>query len=219
MDNNSCFISRFCLSWTILVGISPSFVCHGHYYLVNLTVLSVINNNGWYVSQFSLSWTCHVIGLYISQFILSWTLLVGISTGFVCRRQKWLVYQPVLSVMDNIGWYINRFCLSWTISVGISSRFVCRGQYWLVYHPVLSVMDNIGWYISQFCLSLTILVGLSPVFVCLFIGCLVKTRNYSILSLVFIASSFRVTEENIVFETVQSGPYSSFKCFLCSLWN
>ena len=25
--------------------------------------------------------------------------------------------------------------------------------------------------------------------------------------------SFRVTEENLVFETVQSGPYSSFKCF------
>ena len=38
-----------------------------------------------------------------------------------------------------------------------------------------------------------------------------------ILSLAFIASSFRVTEENLVFETVQSGPYSSFECFLCSL--
>ena len=49
-----------------------------------------------------------------------------------------------------------------------------------------------------------------------FIGCFVETRNYSILSLAFIASSFRVTEENIVFETVQSGPYSSFECFLCS---
>ena len=32
----------------------------------------------------------------------------------------------------------------------------------------------------------------------------------------FIASSFRVTEENLVFETVQSGPTSSFDCFLCS---
>ena len=50
-------------------------------------------------------------------------------------------------------------------------------------------------------------------------GCLVETRNYSILSLAFIASSFRVTEENLVFETVQSGPYSSFECFLCSLRN
>ena len=30
------------------------------------------------------------------------------------------------------------------------------------------------------------------------------------------ANSFRVTEENLVFETVQSGPYSSFECFLCS---
>ena len=32
--------------------------------------------------------------------------------------------------------------------------------------------------------------------------------------LAFIASSFRVTEENLVFETVQSG--STFECFLCS---
>ena len=49
-----------------------------------------------------------------------------------------------------------------------------------------------------------------------FISCFVETRNYSILSLAFIASSFRDTEENLVFETVQSGPYSSFECFLCS---
>ena len=33
-----------------------------------------------------------------------------------------------------------------------------------------------------------------------FISCFVETRNYSILSLAFIASSFRVTEENLVFE-------------------
>ena len=46
----------------------------------------------------------------------------------------------------------------------------------------------------------------------LFIGCLVGTRNYSILSLAFIASSFRVAEKNLVFETVQSGPYSCFEC-------
>ena len=43
----------------------------------------------------------------------------------------------------------------------------------------------------------------------LFKGCLVETRNYNILSLAFIASSFRVTEENLVSETVQSGTYSS----------
>ena len=48
----------------------------------------------------------------------------------------------------------------------------------------------------------------------LFIGCLFETRNYSILSLAFIASLFRVTEENLVFENVQSGPYSSLECFL-----
>ena len=52
-----------------------------------------------------------------------------------------------------------------------------------------------------------------------FIGCFFETRNYSILSLAFIASSFRVTEENLVFKTVQSGPYSSFECFLCSFRN
>ena len=46
-----------------------------------------------------------------------------------------------------------------------------------------------------------------------FISCLVETRNYSVLSLAFIASSFRVTEENLVFETVQSGPYSSLNVF------
>ena len=50
----------------------------------------------------------------------------------------------------------------------------------------------------------------------LFIGCLVETRNYRIRSVAFIASSFRVIEENLVFETVQSGPYSSIECFLCS---
>ena len=50
----------------------------------------------------------------------------------------------------------------------------------------------------------------------LFIGCFVEIRNYSLLSLAFVASSFRVTEENLVFETVQSGPYLSFDCFLCS---
>ena len=76
---------QHCLSLTTLVCISPSFVCRGQYYLVRLTVLSVMNNNGWYISQFSLSWTCRVIDLYISQFF---------------------------SVTDTIGWYINWFCLS-----------------------------------------------------------------------------------------------------------
>ena len=51
----------------------------------------------------------------------------------------------------------------------------------------------------------------------LVIGCLVETQNNSILSLVSISSSFKVTEENLVFETVQPGPYSSFEYFYCSL--
>ena len=38
------------------------------------------------------------------SFFLSWTNLVGISTGFVFSGQYWFLYQPVLSVMDNIGW-------------------------------------------------------------------------------------------------------------------
>ena len=51
-------------------------------------------------------------------------------------------------------------------------------------------------------------------------GCGVIQYMYNMsrvtINLAFIASSFRVTEENLVFETVQSGPYSSFECFLCS---
>ena len=31
--------------------------------------------------------------------------------------------------------------------------------------------------------------------------------------------NLEILEENLVFETVQSGPYSSFECFLCSLRN
>ena len=41
----------------------------------------------------------------------------------------------------------------------------------------------------------------------------VESWNYIILFLDSIASSSRVTEENLVFETVQSGPWSSFECF------
>ena len=45
------------------------------------------------------------------------------------------------------------------------------------------------------------------------IDCFVETRNYSIISLAFIANSFRVIEENLVFETVQSGPYFFLNVF------
>ena len=31
----------------------------------------------------------------------------GLSPCFVCRGQYWLVYHPVLSVMDSNGWYIS----------------------------------------------------------------------------------------------------------------
>ena len=55
--------------------------------------------------------------------------MVGISLIFVCLGQFRCVYDPVLSVVDNIGWYITWFCLSWTVMVGLSPS----GQSWLVY--------------------------------------------------------------------------------------
>ena len=45
------------------------------------------------------------------------------------------------------------------------------------------------------------------------IDCLVETLDYSMRSLSAIASSFGVTEENLLFETVQSGPTSFFRMF------
>ena len=165
-----------------LICISLNFFCHGHYWLVYQLVLSVVNKNDWYINRFCLSWTILVgisigfvcrgnNGWYIFQFCMSWTILVGISPSFICHGQYWLVYLPVLSVVDNIGWYITRFCLSWTILGGIFHGCVCRGQYWLVYHPVLSSVDSYGWYIlvgistALVCLSWTVMVGLSSSFV------------------------------------------------------
>ena len=57
--------------------------------------------------------------------------MVGIYPSFFSVMDKnWLVYQPVLSVVDkyswyfnNIGWYISRMCLAWTILVGKSTGF------------------------------------------------------------------------------------------------
>ena len=79
--------------------------------------------------------------------------MVGLSPKFVCHGQYWLLYLPVLSVVDNNGWHITHFCMSWT--------------YRCVYDPVLSVVDNIGWYITLFCLLWTVMVGIVPDFVCL----------------------------------------------------
>ena len=53
--------------------------------------------------------------------------MVGISLIFVCRGQFRCVYDPVLSVVDNIGWYITLFCMLWTVIVGIVPGFVCLG--------------------------------------------------------------------------------------------
>ena len=126
MDNIGWYISQFCLSLTILAGISP--------------VLSVVENIGW----------------YISRLCLSWTILVGISPSFVFRGQLWLVYIGWyincfgLFVMDSNGWFIFQFCPSWTIFVRILPSFVCHGQLWLEYIAVLSVADNIDWFIPPF---------------------------------------------------------------------
>ena len=54
--------------------------------------------------------------------------MIGLSPGFVCRGKYWLVYLPMLYVMNKNGWYIPLFCLLWTLMVGTSPRFFCRGQ-------------------------------------------------------------------------------------------
>ena len=116
VDNTGCYINRFCLSWTILVGKSPCFVCCEQYWLLYIPGLCAMNKTGCYITRF-----LSVIdnnGWYFSKFFLLWTKLAGISTGFVCRRQK---------------------------LVGISTFFVGRGQYWVVYFTDVSCLDNIGW--------------------------------------------------------------------------
>ena len=90
MDNTGCYINRFCLSWTILVGKSPCFVCREQYWLLYIPGLCAMNKTGWYITRF-----CPLL-----------TIMVGISPSFFCRGQNWLVYQPVLSVVDKNSWYI-----------------------------------------------------------------------------------------------------------------
>ena len=99
-----------------MVGISPSFVCHGQYWLIYLTVLSVMGNIDWYINVFFLP--CTII------FCLLWTVMVGLSPRFVCSGQNLLVYLQFLYVMDNSGWYVALICLSRTIMVGISPLFI-----------------------------------------------------------------------------------------------
>ena len=88
---------------------------------------------------------------------------------------------------------------------GKNVRFILMNQNFHMFRPMYSKQVFNIW----------IPFGLISVF----IGCLVETRNYSILFLAFIVSSFRVTEESLVFLSVQSDPCSSFQCFLCSLRN
>ena len=85
--------------------------------------------------------------------------MIGISTGFVCHGQYWLVYQSVLSAVDNKSWYFSQIFSvvdkNWLVYqpvlsvvdkiVGISTGVVGRGQYWVVYFTDVSCLDNIGW--------------------------------------------------------------------------
>ena len=77
-----------------------------------------------------------------------------------------MVYQPVLSAMDNIGWYITQF-LSVVDKISRNSNwFFLSWTKIVVFLPILSVIDNIGWYITEFCLSWTILFSTAHCFVC-----------------------------------------------------
>ena len=92
VDKNSWYINRFCRSWTILGGIFHGCVLLGQYWLVNQPFCF-------------LSWAV-MMGLS-PCFVCRGKILVGISPYVVCDEQKWLVYHPVLSVMDSNGWYIS----------------------------------------------------------------------------------------------------------------
>ena len=58
MNKTGWYITQFFLSWTVIVGISPSFF--------------VVDKIGWYINRIS----------------LLWTILVVISPGFVCYEKK-----------------------------------------------------------------------------------------------------------------------------------
>ena len=81
-----------------MVGKSHCFVCCEQYWLLYIPGLCAMNKTGWYITRFCLLWTV-MVGISPS-FFLSWTKLVGISTGLVCCEQYWLLYHPVLSVME-----------------------------------------------------------------------------------------------------------------------
>ena len=86
VDNTGCYINRFCLSWTILVGKSPCFVCCEQYWLLYIPGLCAMNKTGWYITRFCPLWTI-MVGIS-PRFFCCGQKLVGISIGFVCRRQK-----------------------------------------------------------------------------------------------------------------------------------
>ena len=39
--------------------------------------------------------------------MVGYLLVLSVVDNIVCDEQKWLVYHPVLSVMDSNGWYIS----------------------------------------------------------------------------------------------------------------
>ena len=92
MDNNGLYITQFYLSWTMLVGISPSYVCREQHWLV---YLFVVDNNGWFINYFVFNgqyWLVYHpvlsvvdnIGWYINWILSVKEIMVGISPDSVC---------------------------------------------------------------------------------------------------------------------------------------
>ena len=125
----------------------------------------------------------------------------------------WLVYQPVLSVVDKYSWYFNRFCRSWTILGGIFHGCVLLGQYWLVNQPVyFSFMDSNGWFISMFCLSWTILVGISPYVVCDEQKCSQHTKQWDLPTNIVHNRLIRLIYQPILSTTEKPRGYTNHYC-------
>ena len=47
MDINGWLSNQCCLPWTVMVGKAISFVCHGHFWMVEQPVVSAMDSFGW----------------------------------------------------------------------------------------------------------------------------------------------------------------------------
>ena len=131
--------------------------------------------------------------VYSQLSLLIWRL----STYTLCKRICYLFMRTL---------FIGRFycfLLQWISHLScVSISLMC--SLYFSSCPLRSV--EIFWGIRKFYLlrprNFNMLLSIGPLLDSYqsFIGCFVGTRNYSILSLAFIASSFRVTEEDKAFE-------------------